>query len=53
VAFLEGEYGHRGVAVTVPARLIGGRIERILEVALEPRDRVAFDVAVDRRRAAS
>jgi malate dehydrogenase len=49
VARLEGEYGHRRVALAVPARLRSGRIESIVEVALDPVDRVAFDNAADRR----
>lgn len=51
VAQLDGEYGHRRVALAVPARLGSGRIESVVEVALDPVDRVAFDNAADRRRA--
>jgi malate dehydrogenase len=51
VAYLDGEYGHRRVALSVPARLRSGRIESVVEVALDPVDRVAFDNAADRRRA--
>ena len=51
VAQLDGEYGHRRVALAVPARLRSGRLEAIVEVALDPVDRVAFDNAADRRRA--
>ena len=51
VAQLDGEYGHRRVALSVPARLRSGRIESVVEVALDPVDRVAFDNAADRRRA--
>ena len=50
VAQLDGEYGHRRVALSVPARLRSGRIESVVEVALDPVDRVAFDNAADRRR---
>ena len=46
---LDGEYGHRGIALTVPARLANGRIERVVEIALQPIDRVAFDRAASRR----
>jgi malate dehydrogenase len=46
---LQGEYGHRGVAVAVPARLSAGRLDSIVEVPLDPVDRVAFDTAVQRR----
>jgi len=51
VARLDGEYGHRRVALAVPARLRSGRVESIVEVALDPVDRVAFDNAADRRMA--
>ncbi len=51
VAQLDGEYGHRRVALAVPARLRAGRIESLIEVALDPVDRVAFDNAADRRMA--
>lgn len=49
-AFLTGEYGHRGVALAVPARLCGGRVQTVVEFALESVDRVALDTAADRRR---
>ena len=49
VAQLDGEYGHRRVALAVPARLRAGRIESVVEIALDPVDRVAFDNAADRR----
>jgi malate dehydrogenase len=49
MAYLDGEYGHRRVALAVPARLRSGRIEAVVEVALDPVDRVAFDNAADRR----
>jgi malate/lactate dehydrogenase len=49
VARLDGEYGHRRVALAVPSRLRSGRIEALIEVALDPVDRVAFDNAADRR----
>jgi malate/lactate dehydrogenase len=49
VAVLQGEYGHRGVAVAVPARVGEGRLLSVLEVALEPVDRIAFDNAAERR----
>ena len=51
VAQLDGEYGHRRVALSVPARLRSGRIEAVVEVGLDPVDRVAFDNAADRRHA--
>ena len=51
VVALDGEYGHRRVALAVPARLRSGRVEAPVEVALDPIDRVAFDNAADRRQA--
>ena len=48
-ALLSGQYGHRGLALAVPARLCRGRVE-VIEAALEPVDRVALDTAADRRR---
>lgn len=47
-ARLDGEYGHRNVALAVPARLGGGRFE-VMELGLEPVDRVAMDAAAQRR----
>jgi malate dehydrogenase len=51
VAWLDGEYGHRGVALASPARLAAGRIEGVLEVPLEPVERIALDNAAQRRQA--
>jgi len=48
-AHLQGEYGHRGVALAVPARLAAGRVESVIELPLDPVDRVAFDGAAQRR----
>jgi malate dehydrogenase len=48
LAVLAGEYGHRGRAVAVPARLGRGRILAVVEVDLAPVDRVAFDNAAGR-----
>ncbi len=48
VARLEGEYGHRGPVLAVPARLGGGRLQSVVEVPLEPVERVAFDNAAER-----
>lgn len=53
VAALDGEYGHRGIALAVPGRLAAGRLQSITEVSLEPVDRVAFDNAASRRYAAT
>jgi len=49
VVQLQGEYGHRGVALAVPARLCGNRVDAVVEVPLDPVDRVAFDGAAQRR----
>lgn len=49
VAALEGEYGQRGIALAVPAWLGDGRIQAIVELSLDPVDRVALDTAAQRR----
>ena len=46
---LAGEYGHRRIALAVPARLRAGRLEEIVELPLDPIDRVGFDNAAQRR----
>jgi malate dehydrogenase len=46
---LNGEYGHRGVALATPVQLAVGRIESVIEVPLDPVDRVAMDNAAQRR----
>jgi malate dehydrogenase len=51
-AVLAGEYGHRGIALAVPARLAAGRVESVVEAELEPVEKVAFDNAAGRRQAA-
>src|SRR6185503_1746264 len=51
VVCLDGEYGHRGPALAVPARLGGGRLEGVVEIPLEPVERVALDTLAERRRA--
>jgi malate dehydrogenase len=48
-AMLEGELGHRGVALAVPVRVGAGRIHEVVDVALEPVERVAFDNAAQKR----
>ena len=47
-ATLDGEYGHRRVALAVPARLGHGRVDGIVEASLEPVDRTAFDTLAAR-----
>jgi malate dehydrogenase len=49
VVRLNGEYGHRGVALAVPVQLGGGQVESVVELALDPVDRVALDNAAQRR----
>ncbi|HVR71510.1 MAG TPA: hypothetical protein VMT87_11770 [Vicinamibacteria bacterium] len=51
VVCLDGEYGHRGVALATPARLGGGRLQAVLELPLEPVERIALDNAAQRRQA--
>jgi len=46
---LAGEYGHRGRALAVPARLGHGRLLGVVEIELDPVDRVAFDNAAGAR----
>lgn len=52
LALLDGEYGCKGIALAVPARLGANGVESVLELALEPVDRVAFGNAVEARHAA-
>ena len=52
LALLNGEYGCKGIALAVPARLGADGVESVLELALEPVDRVAFGNAVEARHAA-
>jgi malate dehydrogenase len=49
LAVLAGEYGHRGRALAVPARLGHGRLLGIVEIELDPVDRVALDNAAGAR----
>jgi malate dehydrogenase len=48
-AMLDGELGHRGMALAVPVRLGAGRIQEVVDVAMEPVERVAFDNAAQKR----
>ncbi|HXY20391.1 MAG TPA: malate dehydrogenase [Gemmatimonadales bacterium] len=41
-AWLEGEYGHRGIYLGVPCKLGAGGLEQIIEVELTPKERVAL-----------
>ena len=47
---LQGEYGQRGIALAVPARVARGRVQSVIEIPLDPVDRVALDNAAARRR---
>ena len=49
VAALDGEYGYRRIALAVPARLGPGGMEEVVEYALDPADRTAFDTGAQRR----
>jgi malate/lactate dehydrogenase len=49
IVSLAGEYGHRGRALAVPARLGHGRVLGVVELDLDPVDRVAFDNAAGGR----
>jgi malate dehydrogenase len=50
VTSLSGEYGQRGVALAVPARLRAGGVEGVVDVPLEPVERIAIENAAARRR---
>ena len=52
VACLDGEYGHRGVALAAPALLGSGRLASVLEFPLDPVNRVALDSAAQARQEA-
>jgi malate/lactate dehydrogenase len=52
VAALDGEYEHRGIALAVPGLVASGGLRAVVQAALEPVDRVAFDNAARRRYAA-
>ena len=41
-AWLEGEYGHRGIFLGVPCKLGAGGLEQVIEVELTPKERVAL-----------
>ena len=41
-AWLEGEYGHRGIYLGVPCKLGARGLEQIIEVELTPKERVAL-----------
>ncbi len=51
VAYLNGEYGHRGVYVGVPAVIGKGGVEEVVEIGLEPDEKAAFDASVEAVRA--
>jgi malate dehydrogenase len=45
-AFLDGEYGVKGLYVGVPAVLGAGGVERIVEISFDPEERARFDQSV-------
>ncbi len=49
-ALLEGEYGVSGLFVGVPCVLGGAGLERVCEIALDERERAAFENSVNRVR---
>jgi malate dehydrogenase len=44
-AYLEGEYGLRGLYVGVPVQIGAGGVERVLEIALGPEERKALETS--------
>ena len=42
-AYLEGEYGIKGLFVGVPVKLGAGGIEQIIEIKLQPDEKAALD----------
>ncbi|MFN8542858.1 MAG: malate dehydrogenase [Candidatus Binatia bacterium] len=46
-AYLEGEYGLRGLYVGVPARIGAGGVEQVLEIALTAEEKQALAVSAD------
>jgi malate dehydrogenase len=46
-AYLEGEYGVKGLYVGVPCVLGAGGVERILEVELDGEERKLFDASLE------
>lgn len=45
-AFLDGEYGVRGLYVGVPAVIGANGVEKVVELPLEPDEKAAFDASV-------
>jgi malate dehydrogenase len=46
-AYLDGEYGVKGIYVGVPVVLGAGGVERIVEIELDAKEREMFDASVD------
>jgi malate dehydrogenase len=44
-AYLEGEYGLRGLYVGVPVVIGAGGVERVIEIALTPDEKKALEVS--------
>ena len=45
-AYLEGEYGVRGLYAGVPVIIGAGGVERVVEIQLTPEEKKAFDSSV-------
>jgi len=46
-AYLDGQYGVKGMYVGVPVVIGAGGVERIVEIALTPEEKAGFDKSVD------
>ena len=46
-AWLEGEYGHRGIFLGVPCKLGAGGLEQVIEVELTSRERIELGKSAD------
>ena len=44
-AYLEGEYGLRGLYVGVPVQIGAGGVERVIEIALGPEEKKALETS--------
>ena len=49
VALLEGEYGQHDIAAGVPVVLGASGMEKVVELDLEPAEKDAFDISLDRK----
>ncbi len=46
-AYLDGEFGQKGIFVGVPAILGANGVEKVVELELDPKERAAFDKSVE------